>query len=217
MENAREYEALMETIRGRRSVRSFLPRAVPEDLVERLCEAARWAPSAGNRQPFRVLVVDDATLKEAMAGEVRAVVERIVAAARPDRAPDLATYLENFSHFVTAPVVLAVVFRQGPDLLALGRKAGVADPAVDGQRMLVDAVSSASAAIQNLLLAAHTLGLGACWMTGPLVAADGLRRCLEVTKGWEIAALVPVGYADEEPQPPKRRPLQRLIQRRSAT
>ncbi len=68
----------------------------------------------------------------------------------------------------------------------------------------------------NLLLAAHTLGLGACWMTGPLVAADGLRRCLQVTKGWDIAALVPVGYADEEPQPPKRRPLQRLIQRRSA-
>jgi len=217
MENAREYKALMETIRGRRSVRSFRSEAVDDLLIERLCEAARWAPSAGNRQPYRLIVVDAPELKEAMAAEVRAVVQQIVAAARPHRAPDLAAYLENFSHFVTAPVVLVVVYRQGPDLLAVGRKAGVADPAADGQRPLVDAVSSASAAIMNLLLAAHALGLGACWMTGPLVAVDGLRRCLDVTKGWEIAALVPVGYADEASPPPKRRPLQRLIQRRSAT
>jgi len=216
MENNCEYDALMRVIRERRSIRRFLPDPIGAPILERLCEAARWAPSAGNRQPFRLLVVEDAPRREAMASAVRAVVERIVAAARADRAADLAAYLENFSHFAQAPVVLAVVFRQGPDLLAVGRRAGEADPAAAGQRLLIDAVSSASAAIMNLLLAAHTLGLGACWMTGPLVAAEELRSCLAVTRGWEIAALVPLGYPAEAPAPPPRRPLGRLVQRRSA-
>jgi nitroreductase len=56
-----------------------------------------------------------------------------------------------------------------------------------------------SMAMQNLLLAAHAAGLGASGMTGPLVAADRIREILHIPQAWHIAALVPVGYPDEEP------------------
>jgi len=60
-------------------------------------------------------------------------------------------------------------------------------------------------AMQNLLLAAHAAGLGASGMTGPLVAADALREILRIPQSWHIAALVPIGYPDEEPTPTARK------------
>jgi nitroreductase len=65
----------------------------------------------------------------------------------------------------------------------------------------------------QLLLAAHARGLGGCWMTGPLVAAEPLEELLGVPRGWSIAALVPLGYPDEQPEPPARRDLDRLVKR----
>jgi nitroreductase len=76
-----------------------------------------------------------------------------------------------------------------------------------------DTTASVAAALTQLLLAAHALGLGACWMTGPLVAAAELRALLAVPDGWELAALVPLGYPAEQPAPPRRRALGRLWQR----
>jgi coenzyme F420-0:L-glutamate ligase/coenzyme F420-1:gamma-L-glutamate ligase len=61
-----------------------------------------------------------------------------------------------------------------------------------------------SMAMQNLLLAAHAAGLGASGMTGPLVAADGIREILQIPPAWHIAALVPIGYPAEEPVPERK-------------
>jgi nitroreductase len=70
-----------------------------------------------------------------------------------------------------------------------------------------------AAAIENLLLCAHALGLGACWMTGPLVAAEALAAILEVPRGWTLSALVPVGRPAERPATPPRRPRDALVRR----
>jgi nitroreductase len=69
----------------------------------------------------------------------------------------------------------------------------------------------AALALQNLLLLAHELGLGASGMTGPLVAKDELRRLLEVPESWNILALVPVGFPAEEPPPTQRKPATSVI------
>jgi nitroreductase len=69
-----------------------------------------------------------------------------------------------------------------------------------------------SLALQNLLLAAHAAGLGASGMTGPLVACDALREILGVQPSWHNAALVPMGYPDEEPAPTTRKPIERVTQ-----
>ena len=62
-----------------------------------------------------------------------------------------------------------------------------------------------SLALQNLLLSAHSAGLAASAMTGPLVAVDDLRSILRVSPSWTITALVPIGYADETPAAPARK------------
>jgi nitroreductase len=118
-----------------------------------------------------------------------------------ERGP-VAAYAQDFVRFEQAPLVLAPYFRASN---ALGERFGM--PA---ERDL-GAVASVSAAIMNLLLAAHALGLGACWMTGPLLAAPELEPLLGIPAGWRLAAIVPVGLPDETPAPPARRAVSHLL------
>jgi nitroreductase len=206
------YDSLLEVMRRRRSIRSFRPDPVPDGLVDRILEAARWAPSAGNRQAHRFLVVTSREKIGAMAQAVEAATQRLADHLRADLAEQVASYLANFRHFVGAPVVLVAIYRTGFDLLRAVTPSGSAGE-LPGAKPVVDALASVSAAIMNLLLAAHVLGLGACWMTGPLVAAGELMAILEVPRGWEIAALVPVGFPAETPPATPRRTLDQLVRR----
>jgi nitroreductase len=70
---------------------------------------------------------------------------------------------------------------------------------------------STSLAMENLLLMAHDLGLGASGLTGPLIAADDLSGILAVPVGWEIAALIAIGYPDEHPPATVRKPAESVI------
>jgi nitroreductase len=199
--------ALLALLQARRSVRRFLPEPVTEEELSALVEAAAAAPSAGNRQPFRLLVVASRWRIDRMAAAVREEVARLRAGLRADVAPEADAYLENFLHFAGAPVVIVPIHRRGPDLLeAAGGTAG-------GGRAEADALASVAAAIENLLLCVHALGLGACWMTGPLVAAAALGAILEVPGGWAISAVVPVGRPAEAPPPPPRRRAEALVRR----
>ncbi len=200
-------EALLALLRTRRSVRRFRPDPVTDAQVAALVEAAASAPSAGNRQAWRLLLVTSRARIDAMAAAVRDEVGRLRAGLREDAAAGAEAYLANFLHFAGAPLVVAPVHRQGPDLLAA---AGAAPRASRGD---AEALCSVAAAVENLLLCAHALGLGACWMTGPLVAAAALEQVLEVPRGWALSALVPVGVPAEEPAPPPRRAPESLVRR----
>jgi nitroreductase len=199
--------ALLALLRARRSVRRFLPDPLTEDELTALVEAATTAPSAGNRQAYRLLLVTSRARIDAMAEVVRAEVLRLRAALREDVAPDAETYLENFLHFAGAPVVVAPIHRVGVDLLSA---AGASPQSARGD---AEALASVAASIENLLLCAHALGLGACWMTGPLVAEVALSKVLEVPRGWVLSALVPVGRPAESPEPPPRRRPETLVRR----
>src|SRR5512138_132684 len=98
--------ALLELLRGRRSVRRFRSDPVTGEQLDALVEAARWAPSAANRQAWRLLVVSSPERIAAMAGAVRAEVTRLRASVRADVAGDFSAYLENFLHFAGAPLVI---------------------------------------------------------------------------------------------------------------
>jgi nitroreductase len=198
---------LLALMRTRRSVRRFLPEPLTEEETGALVDAAASAPSAGNRQAYRLLLVTDRARLAAMEQAVRAEVLRLRATLRADVAPDADAYLENFLHFAAAPLVVAPIHRAAaPDLLAAATATGEASARGDAE-----ALASVAASIENLLLAAHALGLGACWMTGPLVAEAALAPILEVPRGWRISALVPVGRPAETPPPPPRRRPETLV------
>lgn len=201
-----ELSQLMHLMKERRSVRRFSSAPVSPEQLEPLLEAARWAPTAGNRQAFRLVVIRSREVIDRLGKVVREKAARLVTEARPERKQGLAAYAENFVHFVGASVVVVPIYRQGPDLLR-GLAGG---PQSASGRGAVDALSSVSAAVMNLLLAAHAAGLGACWMTGPLIAEAAIAEILTVPRGWSVAALIPVGYAAEQPEAPKRRELSTL-------
>jgi nitroreductase len=204
----RATEDLLALLRARRSVRRFLPDPVTEEEIADLVEAARWAPSAGNKLPWRLVVVTSPERIAAMADAVRAEVTRLRETLRPDLAGDFGAYLEHFLPFAGAPLVIAPIHRGGVDLLQAAAGSGAGETGRG-----VDAISSVAAAVENLLLCAHAMGLGACWMTGPLLAAEALRPILEIPAGWTLSALVPVGRPAEAPSPPQRRSADQLVRR----
>lgn len=203
--------SLLALLRGRRSVRRFRPEAPPDAAIEALLEAAVTAPSASNKQPWRFVVVTDRALIARFAETVRAEVERLAALVPPESEAAFRAYGEYFTRFEHAPVVIVPACR-GPALLShLVGSAAPEDRAPLARMERDSALVGTSLAIQNLLLMAHELGLGASVMTGPLVAADGLRALLELPESWDLVALVPVGFSAEEPAPTERKPLNKVV------
>jgi len=111
--------------------------------------------------------------------------------------------------FSNAPLTIAVLVKELPNLYPqvytryLMEKKGLNVFEAQKHMGLVEWLSAA-AAIENLLLAAHSLGYGACWLRVPFMAKDELESLLEVRPPWELIALVPVGVPASDPLPPRR-------------
>ena len=147
---------VLEAIKTRRSVRRFKKERVPPNLLKEVLEAARWAPSARNSQPWRFIIIVDEDLKKRVAN---------------------ATTAGKF--LAEAPLGIAV---------AVNTRA-TRHPAEDG-----------AAATMNILLAAHALGLGACWI-GSYSSSyeEEVKRILGVPEGWALLSIIALGYPDERP------------------
>jgi nitroreductase len=206
-------EELYALLSTRRSVRRFKPDPPPRELIASLIASAVTAASASNKQPWRFIVVRRQEVIRAMAGAVRTAVERIAAAVDPPFEASFRAYGDYFTRFEHAPLTIVPLFRTLTVLSNLTTNQLAEDDARAIRAMERDSgLIGTSLAVGNLLLAAHASGLGASGMTGPLVAVKELRELLQVTPSWEIAALVPVGYPDETPQPTARKAAERVTQ-----
>ena len=101
---------LMEAIRTRRSIRSFENSAVPDAHLRRIIEAATWAPSGFNKQPWKFMVIRERAVIDQMAAEVRLKLEEIAKwpGARGNKKGIMAMY-NGFTVFKEAPVAIAVL------------------------------------------------------------------------------------------------------------
>jgi nitroreductase len=182
---------------GRRSVRQFLPDVPPRELVMCAVEAATHAPSGMNKQPWRFVVIGNEAVKTEMVDRVSREIETILSLLAGDEYGDrVADYLRNYATlFRSAPIVIAVLYREyGQVIASLLERSNLKYP--DNQEEAANpAMQSVSAAIQNLQLAAHAVGLATCWMTAPLFARRQLHALLEVEEPWQLAAILPIGYA----------------------
>ncbi len=192
-------------IRGRRSVRAFRPDAVPPALIQRLLEAARWAPSPHGRMPWRFVVVTRPDLKLKLADAMGDEWERQL--ALDGEAPEIIARrkLRSRQRILEAPACIVLCLY----LVDLDR---YPDPVrQEAERTM--AVQSLGAAAQNLLLAAYQLGLDAGWMCAPLFCSDTVRAALGLDSDLEPHALLTVGYAARDPVRRERLPLESLIVR----
>jgi len=189
----------------RRSVRAFQDRPVPRAALETMLEAARWAPSPHGRQPWRFAVltttVAKARLAEAMGADWQSTLEM-------DGQPPniIATRLaKSHERIRTAPaLILACLYLEDLDRY----------PDAARQRAEeVMAIQSLGAAIQNMLLAAYSLGLDTGWMCAPLFSPATVRAALDLNATLLPHALIPVGYMAREPRRRPHRPIDELVVR----
>ena len=180
---------ILDVIRSRRSIRRYRADPVPRETISQILDAARWAPSAHNRQPWRFAVLESVDHKHALA---MAMGEQLRAdLTRDGVAQELIEKdaARSYQRITGAPVVIIVcVTLQDMDAYTDVRR---------NHAEYLMATQSVAMATQNLLLAAHVLGLGACWMCAPLFVPDTVRDVLDLATDWEPQALITLGFPAE--------------------
>jgi nitroreductase len=179
---------LYEAIYGRRSHRRYRPEMPPREVLERVIEAALWAPSGTNAQPWEITVLAGQPRDEFVALASQAL-DRLMPLLRLAEVPEKGQKLvaQFFKNLGDAPVVIAVTIFKNPH-----------DP------VNMANLQSGAALMQNLLLAAHAEGLGTCWMTGVLFVEQELLKFLGKPDR-QLLAITPIGYSAKEPPVPPRK------------
>jgi F420 biosynthesis protein FbiB-like protein len=187
--NKTEAAILFDLIKSRRSIRRYQDEPVSQETLLRLLEAATWAPSAHNRQPWRFAILrewaDKDRLARAMGSRLRA--DRTADGDDPaDIERDVA---RSYARLTGAPVLVIVCI----SMLDM-------DVYPDQKRSYYEwtmATQSAAMAAQNLLLLAHAEGLAACWVCAPLFVSALVRETLGLPEDWQPQGLITLGYAAE--------------------
>ncbi len=175
-------------MKERRSCRRFSPEAVDERLIEQILEAGNWAPSPANQQPWEFIVIRSAAIKDKFFEEGELCKRKLFERSGWK-------WLDSYRiDFVKeAPVIIAVI----------------GDPKKSGADLFLDEgtgrgyLEACSAVVQNMMLAAHALGLGSLWFT--VFEAASLRQTLGLDPGKDPMALVCIGKAAGGPAPAKRK------------
>lgn len=165
----------MDIVKGRRSIRKYETKDIPDALLNQVLESIQWSPSWANTQCWEVVAVKDGTIKEKL--------KDTIAPKNP------AT-----NAIVDAPVVLALCGKQN--------SSGFYKDQVTtkfGDWLLFDL----GIAAQSICLTAHHLGLGTV-IVG-LFDHDKAKTALNVPEGVELVALIPMGYPAKDAPAPKRR------------
>lgn len=190
----------LRSILARRSVRAFSGAPVADEDLRAILDAANQAPSAHNQQSWRFIVLTGAR-KQALAQFVSS------AAGRFPRAP--AALLRMAARSIAgAPVVIAVansgeLIARGPALFGIEE-----GPGRDFLRVME--IQSSAAAVENLLVAATSLGLATVWLGVLVLVKDEVLEFLEEPRG-EFMAVVPVGHAARPAAGPRKRPLEAMV------
>jgi nitroreductase len=209
-----EIQELAKLIKSRRSIRVWQDKPVSEELLMQALELATWAPNGGNRQNWHFYVVTNKKIISSIGEAVNAGRNLITSwpetkqlggfPAPPPPTPGQAQPTPP-SPLTSAPAVIAVgTLRAENPMVKLFMSRAKTDPKAaqmaDWDATVDSRIQSVSAAIAYLLLVLHQMGLGSLWMTGPLPQAKGeIEKILNCPPDMDIIALLPVGYAAENP------------------
>jgi len=163
-----QIDEFLDLARKRRSIRRLKPEPVPDEYVNKILEAARWAMSGANAQPWEFIVItESSTLKK------------------------IAEYAEYGKFIAQATACIAVFCKETKYYLEDG-----------------------CAAVENILIAATSLGIGTCWVAGDKkVYCPQISNLLKVPSNYKLIALISMGYplSDTEFRLTNRRPLDHII------
>ncbi|MDR1205741.1 MAG: nitroreductase family protein [Peptococcaceae bacterium] len=161
---------VMEAIKTRRSIRKYDARPIEGEKLDAVMEAARLAPSAGNQQQWKFVLVRDAQKVQAF------------------------TEAANGQKFVGEAPAVIVVCATGSRVMACGQPTSTVDLSI---------------AMTHILLAAHELGLGTCWLGN--FSAEKVKALLGIPEDVAVVAVTPIGYPAETPEARPRKAAEEVI------
>ncbi|MBW2031579.1 MAG: nitroreductase family protein [Deltaproteobacteria bacterium] len=202
-------QQVLEVIKNRRSIRRYKPHPVPREKIELLIEAARWAPSGENAQPWRFIVIEDSGKIKAIgkiagmadrrqfsaefaAGETEERLKKIRDPKKRQKIMEKLTGGHVSSFLENAPLIIIVC----------------------GRKDVWDLPYDCSAAIENILIMAVAAGLGTCWVESPVMDVrdeEKIKEMLQIPKNFKVLTAISVGYPDESPKPRPRLPRDDLV------
>jgi len=170
---------VLDTIRQRRNTREFTDAPVSVSDLERIIEAATWAPNHRNTEPWRFIVLSkDGQMRKKVAQIVHDWTYENVKNPNPERRAR--TSAEAQQEILDSPTFMYVYSVEGRD-----------------EEITRENYAATSCAIQNLMLAAHSLGIGVGWSTGkPCLANVG--TAIGAEPDWDVVAALYIGYPAAE-------------------
>ncbi len=204
---------LKETIERRRSVRHFKPEGLPLDDIKEMVRLAGLAPSINNAQLWRFTAVTNRDIISNMSNIVNGKISGMLNSKENEKGEKIKTTVSHFSTvFTDAPVVIAVQMKPYDAVVdTILEASGLSHDEMNKMRNYPD-IQSIGAAIENIMLAATSMGYGCCWLTGLLVAREELEPILGVQKPYKLAACIAVGKPLESLPAREKLPLESIFE-----
>jgi len=193
---------VLEAIKKRRSIRTFTKDKIPEDVMNRLLEAIQLAPSGGNRQSYKFIIVKDDEMKMKLADACRwnpgATSGQKFLADAPIIVVACALESDAIVRFTVKDKVYLATGQDVPQEL---------DKATSRYHSLADI--DAAIAIDHLTLAATSEGLGTCWIAA--MDEKEIKELLAIPDEMRVPFITPIGYTSNWPEARPRKKLDELI------
>lgn len=186
---------LYETMSTLRAVRKLRPDPIPDDVLERVLQAACWAPTGGNQQPWRVVVVTDPAKKAGLQEIYRPEWQRYIEGFMARIASIPEAELDKWNRIAAAGDHLADHLHEAPAILLFcgdPKMMAITDAKLD--RISMVGGGSVYPAVQNAMLACVAEGLGCTLTTLHCLREPEVKALLDIPDRWATLALVPIGY-----------------------
>ena len=190
-------QSFQEVVFQRRSIRKFFATDVSDESVEYLIRTALTAPSAHNAQPERFVLLKRGKKRTALVNEMSQLYKKDLLLDGLSQEEIIKRVQKSKRILLEAPLLIIACLTMEDMWNYPDQKRRRAE--------YLMAVQSTAAAIQNLLLAAHAKGIGACWMCAPLFCQDAVKSKLSLPENLEPQAFIVIGYPNEMPERPERK------------
>jgi nitroreductase len=190
---------ITECIKNRRSVRTFNASQIPDEVLEKILDAGRWAPSGANSQPVEFIVVKSKTAIDKIRNNVKEILKmsgvdnlKVVYRLMKESGSFIEAGAQEvpWKEFLNAPVMIIVVSDTDKNSVNL-----------ENEQYMTMSGDAGAATIQTMMLAAYALGVGSSWLR--IFDPERIKYWFGIPKTLDVAGIIPLGYPKYWPKAPE--------------